>query len=57
MPLIIKTKDDSKRPHLALTHKELQGGSANGRNVSLLMKSDVAITDEVEKSLEGSWAG
>lgn len=51
MPLIIKTKDDSKRPHLALTHKELQGGSANGRNVSLLMKSDVAITEDVEKAL------
>lgn len=52
MPLIIKTKDDSKRPHLALTHATLQGGSANGRNVSLLMKSDIAITDEVEKSLK-----
>jgi hypothetical protein len=52
MPLIIKTKDDSKRPHLALTHKELQGGSANGRNVSLLMKSDAAITEDVEKSLK-----
>ena len=51
MPLIIKTKDDSKRPHLALTHKELQGGSANGRNVSLLMKSDAALTEEVTKSL------
>jgi hypothetical protein len=51
MPLIIKTKDDSKRPHLALTHKELQGGSANGRNVSLLMKSDAAITEDVEKAL------
>lgn len=51
MTLIIKTKDDSKRPHLALTHKELQGGSANGRNVSLLMKSDAAITEDVKKAL------
>lgn len=51
MPLIIKTKDDSKRPHLALTHMELQQGSANGRNVSLLMKSDATITEDVEKAL------
>jgi hypothetical protein len=51
MPLIIKTKDDSKRPHLALTHMELQQGSANGRNISLLMKSDATITDDVEKAL------
>jgi hypothetical protein len=51
MPLLIKTKDDSKRPHLALTHMELQQGSANGRNVSLLMKSDAAITEDVEKAL------
>lgn len=52
MPLIIKTKDDSKRPHLALTHMELQQGSANGRNVSLLMKSGVEATEEVTKALE-----
>lgn len=52
MPLIIKTKDDSKRPHLALTHMELQQGSANGRNVSLLMKSDVETTEEITKALE-----
>lgn len=52
MPLIIKTKDDSKRPHLALTHNELQGGAANGRNVSLLMKSDVEATEEITKALE-----
>lgn len=51
MPLIIKTKDDSQRPHLALTHMELQQGSANGRNVSLLMKSDATITEDVEKAL------
>lgn len=52
MTLIIKTKDDSKRPHLALTHMELQQGAANGRNVSLLMKSDVEATEEITKALE-----
>lgn len=41
-----------KNPHLAITHKELQGGSANGRNVSLLMKSDVEITEEVAQLIE-----
>lgn len=44
---------DSKKktPHLALTHNELQGGAANGRNVSLLMKSGVELTEEITKSL------
>lgn len=51
MTLVIKTKDDSKRPHLALTHNQLQGGAANGRNVSLLMKSDITITKDIEKAL------
>lgn len=50
MPLIIKTTG-KKNPHLALTHNELQGGAANGRNVSLLMKSDVEITPEITKAL------
>lgn len=52
MPLIIKEKEGKKSPHLALTHKELQGGSANGRNVSLLMKNKEQLTDEVIKALE-----
>lgn len=53
MPLIIKTEDDTKRtPHLALTHNDLQGGAANGRNISLLMKSG-ELTDVIEKALEG----
>lgn len=52
MTLVIKTKDDSKRPHLALTHNQIQGGAANGRNVSLLMKSDVELTPEITKALE-----
>lgn len=43
--------DKKKTPHLALTHKTLQGGSANGRNASLLMKSDITLTDEITKSL------
>ena len=41
-----------KSPHVALTHKELQGGAANGRNVSLLMKADAEITPEVEEILK-----
>lgn len=53
MTLIIKSEDDTKRtPHLALTHNDLQGGAANGRNVSLLMKS-AAMTEAIEKALEG----
>ena len=52
MPLeITKTDVKKKTPHLALTHNELQGGAASGRNVSLLMKSDVALTEEIEKAL------
>lgn len=44
MPLDI-IKDESGEevtfsPHLAITHMEAQGGSANKRNVSLLMKSE-----------------
>lgn len=46
------TDTKKKKPHLALTHKALQGGSANGRNVSLLMKSDVELTPEITKALE-----
>lgn len=53
MTLIIKTEDDTKRtPHLALTHNDLQGGAANGRNVSLLMKS-AEMSEAIEKALEG----
>lgn len=54
MALVIKTEDDTDRsPHLALTHNQLQGGAANKRNVSLLMKSDLAnVSEEVLKSLE-----
>lgn len=52
MPLeITKTDVKKKTPHLAMTHNELQGGAANGRNVSLLMKSDVTLTEEIEKAL------
>lgn len=46
------TDTKKKKPHLALTHKALQGGSANGRNVSLLMKADVELTPEITKALE-----
>lgn len=51
MPLVIKDKEGKKSPHLALTHKELQGGSANGRNVSLLMKNKEELTEEVVEAL------
>lgn len=47
MPLVIKSEGDpTSAPHLALTH-EAQGFSANNRHVSLLMKSDAIVTDEV----------
>ena len=46
------TDTKKKKPHLALTHKALQGGSANGRNVSLLMKSDITLTEDITKALE-----
>jgi hypothetical protein len=54
MPLVIKSNEEDVAevtPHLALTHNELQGGAANQRNVSLLMKSDVEMTEEVVKAL------
>lgn len=52
MPLVIKDKEGKKTPHLALTHNQLQGGAANGRNVSLLMKNKEELTEEVIKALE-----
>lgn len=52
MPLNILNKADKKKtPHLALTLLEAQGGAANGRNVSLLMKSGVEITEDIKKAL------
>lgn len=52
MPLEITKADVKKKtPHLALTHNEFQGGAASGRNVSLLMKSDFTLTEEIEKAL------
>lgn len=51
MTLVIKKKDDEvQTPHLAMTH-EMQGGAANGRNVSLLMKS-AEMTESIQKALE-----
>lgn len=53
MPLeIIKETSKKVTPHLAMTHMELQNGAANGRNVSLLMKSGVELTEEVQKALQ-----
>jgi hypothetical protein len=52
MPLVIKSSEDDKlAPHLALCH-QAQGYSANNRHVSLLMKSDVEMTEEIKKALE-----
>lgn len=47
-----KQEQKRKSPQLALIHNELQGGAANGRNVSLLMKADAEITPEVEEILK-----
>jgi flagellar motility protein MotE (MotC chaperone) len=53
MPLVVKAKGDKKKsPHLALTHNQLQGGASNGRNVSLLMKSDVEIDENTAALIE-----
>lgn len=43
--------EKGKNPHLAVTH-EMQGFSANNRPVSLLMKSNIKLTDEILKSIE-----
>lgn len=52
MALIVKTqKDEKRKPHLALTH-EMQGGAANQRNVSLLLKSDIEITEDIAKLIK-----
>lgn len=49
---IIEKSGDKKTPHLAICH-ESQGGSANNRHISLLMKSgSVELTDELMKSIE-----
>lgn len=54
MPLIIKNKNDGeKTPHLALTHNDLQGGAANMRNVSLLMKNKDDLGEDVIEVLKG----
>lgn len=41
-----------KNPHIAITHNEIQKGSANKRNVSLLMKSDVEIDEDTAALIE-----
>lgn len=43
--------DEAIKPHLALTH-EAQGGPANGRKVSLLMKSEDELSDDVKEILK-----
>lgn len=52
MPLIIKDKNEGKKtPHLSLTHMALQGGAANGRNLSLLMKNKENLSEDIIKAL------
>lgn len=52
MQLNINKGEKKRTPHLAICHSE-QGGSANNRHVSLLMKSsNVELTDELIKSIE-----
>lgn len=52
MKLDIKKEGSKKTPHLAICH-EGQGGSANNRHISLLMKSDtIELTDKIMKSIE-----
>lgn len=46
-----KEEDVVLSPHLGYTHLGAQGGSANGRNVSLLMKSDINLTEAQKKLL------
>lgn len=51
--LVVQKADEVKKvtPHLALTH-EAQGGPANGRKVSLLMKNQEELTPELRDILE-----
>lgn len=54
MALIVKESDKEKEseeetigtPHLAITDMDLSGGAANGRNISLLMKNGVELSEE-----------
>jgi len=49
--IIVKSNDKKKKkPHLALTHKD-QGGPANGRAVSLVMKSVEDMSSEGQAAL------
>lgn len=52
MTLVIKTSGEQESsPHLALTSMNYQGGAANQRNVSLLMKSVDELSDEVKQQV------
>ena len=50
---VVDKSQKEKTPHLALCH-ESQGGSANLRHASLLMKNadDIEVTEEIEKALK-----
>lgn len=48
---MINIVEKGKNPHLSLCHR-MQSYSANNRPVSLLMKSNIKLTDELIKSIE-----
>lgn len=56
MTLVVKESDKEKEgekgtPHLAITDMDLSGGAANGRNISLLMKNGVELSEEHKELL------
>ena len=61
MPLVVKDreKDDDPEhsPHLSLTDMLSQGGAANKRNISLLMKSDIDISSSQKLILSNLLGG
>lgn len=61
MPLVVKDRekgdDPEHSPHLSLTDMQSQGGAANKRNISLLMKSDIDISSSQKLILSNLLGG
>lgn len=61
MPLVVKDRekgdDPEHSPHLSLTDMRSQGGAANKRNISLLMKSDIDISSSQKLILSNLLGG
>lgn len=61
MPLVVKDRekgdDPEHSPHLSLTDMHSQGGAANKRNISLLMKSDIDISSSQKLILSNLLGG